>query len=112
MSHKLLPGTPELYHGTEKSRPYFEGWYFKHISEKTGFSLAVIPGIYKGRNENEDHCFIQVLNNGSSHYIEYPVDEFKINENKFEINISGNFFSMNNMILDIDNEDIRHRSES
>ena len=106
MTHKLLPGSPELYHGTEKSRPYFEGWYFKHVSEKTGFSLAVIPGVYRSRKKSEDHCFIQVLHNNDSYYIKYPIEEFKFNTNEFEINIGGSFFSLSNIILDIFSDEI------
>lgn len=105
MTHKLLPNSPELFHGTEKSRPYFEGWYFKHVSEETGFSLAVIPGVSRGA-DGDDHCFIQILNNGRSHYIKYPIDDFKVKRDKFEVGIKGNFFSLEKMILDINEPSI------
>ena len=55
MGHRLYINKPELYHGRENSRPYFEGWYFKQISPDGKFRMALIPGIYKGRNKEDDH---------------------------------------------------------
>jgi len=105
MSFRLLPGKPELYHGTNKSRPYFEGWYFKLSSPEDDFSLAVIPGVSVGQDEKDDHSFIQVLFRNESHYVKFPRDKFKCKKDEFKLKVGQNSFSIDRLIVDItDNE--------
>jgi hypothetical protein len=111
MGHRLLPGKPELYHGRENSRPYFEGWYFKQVSPDGSFRMAVIPGIYKGRKREDDHSFIQVLHDNKSRYIRFPVKAFSFDRNSFDIRIGNNHFSMDGITLDIVDEDFHIKAD-
>ena len=102
MGHRLRPNAPALYHGTAASRPYFEGWYFRHVSGK-GDVFCVIPGIFRGTDETRDTAFIQVIfvSPPESDFIEYPADTFAISEDKFELWIGNSVFSQDKMMLDI-----------
>lgn len=111
MSFRLYPGKPELFHGTEKSRPYFEGWYFKVSSPENEFSLALIPGVSMGQNENNDHSFIQVLYNNKSYNFKFSRDKFKCDKNKFNLKVGQNSFNMDRVILDLKNEDFHIYAE-
>ena len=104
MSYRLQLKNPELYHGKEKSRPYFEGWYFKQSGENT---VCVIPGVYRGLVPDEDMAFIQFANEtGQSFFFRYPLTTFHNNEERFEIWIDKNFFSMKRLILNINKDGI------
>ena len=102
MGHRILPRHPALYHGKEKSCPYFEGWYFKHASDD--LALCVIPGIFLGPDKDGGEAFIQVIYDSPPKYdyIKYPKSSFKAGRNRFNLHIGRSFFSMDNMILKID----------
>lgn len=95
---------PNLYHGKNKSKNFFEGWYFKIVDKKNSYKLAIIPGISYGDDENENHCFIQVINGKESsfNYLSYDVDDFKYNNSRFRICINSNIFTLGSMNLSID----------
>ncbi len=94
MGHRLLPRAPALYHGRKSSRPYFEGWFFKH-SSKAG-SLAVIPGVFRGVSGKDDTAFIQVLlsNPVQSFFVRYPFRSFHSDKKRFDIQIGESSFSL------------------
>lgn len=46
------------YHGNGQNKRYFEGWYFKHQSDKT--VVAFIPGLSIDSDGNKS-AFIQVI---------------------------------------------------
>ncbi len=103
MSHKLLPSRPERYHGKESSRPYFEGWYFKQTSNKG--AVSVITGVFRGEKEVDDTAFIQLLfGSGKSYYFSYEFDEFSVKADEFEVWIGESFFSMDKVVLSIDQD--------
>lgn len=101
MSHRLLPFSPERYHGTEKSRPYFEGWYFKQASPQGAF--AVIPGLFRGANPSEDFAFIQVIfsSPSKSYFVRYPEETFSCDTHVFELRIAESYFSLDALRLDM-----------
>lgn len=109
--HKLHVFSPQLYHGTKNSRPYFEGWYFKHTSDKKSFSMAVIPGVSRAKFKEDDHCFVQIMLNDKSYYIRYSYEKFRYNKKAFEVYIDKNYFSMDRIHLDIDNKDIKIKAD-
>ncbi|NBW73642.1 MAG: hypothetical protein EBR26_04475 [Microbacteriaceae bacterium] len=101
---------PEGYHGKNKSAGFFEGWYVKLVSADLSQRWAVIPGIFKGiskadSNEREaDHeAFVQVLDGstGRSWFYPFPESEFEAAEDKFEVRVGKNFFSENEIKLDL-----------
>ena len=51
---------PECYHGWGKTKRFFEGWYYKLVSENETHALAIIPGIAMDEKGNKQ-AFIQVL---------------------------------------------------
>lgn len=100
MGHRLLPFAPALYHGTEKSCPYFEGWYYKLALP--GDSLAVIPGIFRSRHSPQgDISFIQVLYGRQSAFIRYPPEAFRAHPHSMDIQIGNSRFTMDGLHLDI-----------
>lgn len=110
MGHRLLPFRPQIYHGTQKSRPYFEGWYFKQTSNDQTF--AVIPGVFRGSTEKDDIAFIQIIYNTSySMFLEYSYRDFNFHPNRFEVWVENNFFSMEKVILDINRKGIHLEGE-
>lgn len=110
MGHRLLPFRPEIYHGTQKSRPYFEGWYFKQTSDDQTF--AVIPGVFRGSSDNDDVAFIQIIYNTSySVFLEYSYRDFNYHPNRFEVWVENNYFSMEKVVLDINRENIHVEGE-
>lgn len=101
MGHRLLPHDPALYHGKLTSRPYFEGWFFKHSAQNG--SCAFIPGVFRGSKRENDTAFIQVLlsNPVQSFFVRYPFDSFRSEKDRFEIRIEDNFFSAERVRLDM-----------
>ncbi|NWF68866.1 MAG: hypothetical protein HXY40_07260 [Chloroflexi bacterium] len=97
---------PEVYHGHGKRPPYFEGWYFKMIDAAEQHKLAVIPGIFIGREHSE--AFVQVLDgvSGESSYHVYPAEQFSASWEAFDLCIGPNRFTTDSISLNI--EDDKH----
>lgn len=99
---------PNLYHGKNKHKKFFEGWYFKIVDKKNNYKLAIIPGISYGNDESEHHSFLQIINGSTcdSHYLSYDVNDFNYNNSKFRICVHSNIFTLENMNLSIDSDDL------
>lgn len=109
MGHRLLPNHPELYHGKQRSRPYFEGWYFKQASANTA---CIIPGVYRGTEPSEDIAFIQLIfSSGETYFIEYPYEAFHYQKDRFEVWIDRSFFSVKRVMLNIKHPNINVEGE-
>jgi hypothetical protein len=102
---------PAGFHGPRGNHPprlpFFEGWYFKLVDGQEAARLAVIPGVYYGRDPKEDHAFIQVLDgtSGQSTYHTYPIEEFWAANTGFDIRIGPNRFNLSGMTIDISEPD-------
>lgn len=98
---------PAQYHGTLNKRPFFEGWYHK-ISMPNGQSIVLIPGIYKSGLIDYETAFIMIFNgqNGNVDYITFSPEEFICHPNKYELQLGANFFSLNEIILNINTDTI------
>jgi len=94
--------SPEQYHGWGKSRRYFEGWYYKVINADESKALAIIPGIAMDE-KGAKQSFIQVLDgkNKTAEYLRFEADDFIPAPGKFEIQIANNYFSMDQIKLDL-----------
>ena len=94
---------PEIYHGQHQKPPFFEGWYFKLVSEDERQRYAIIPGVILG---DKGHAFIQVLNGstGESAYHTFPLSQFKASEKEFEIHIGSSAFTRQQISLQIDDD--------
>lgn len=100
MNRLFLIKNPELFQGErdlKTSKNYFEGWYFKNTNNGNGISF--IPGI--NVNGREKKAFIQVITNNNSYFIDYNIDDFRFSYNPFYIKIGNNFFSKDNIHIDI-----------
>lgn len=100
MTKFFLMKNPELFQGEkylDKTKNYFEGWYFKNTNKDYGISF--IPGI--SINEKEKKAFIQVIANDSSYYVNYDIEDFTFNHDPFYIQIADNFFSKENVHINI-----------
>jgi hypothetical protein len=69
---------PERYHGGARKPPFFEGWYYKLVDARGGHRYAIIPGLFKSDDPEQDHAFVQVLDGitGRVVYHRYPSSAF------------------------------------
>ena len=92
---------PDMYHGWNKERRYFEGWYYKLVSKDESIALAIIPGVAMDES-GQKHAFIQVLDgkNLKADYIKFDFSEFEASQTGFNIRIAKNNFNAREVILD------------
>lgn len=96
-------GNSTLFQGNNKNRNYFEGWYFKMVSEDGTSILSVIPGISLSKDGKEQHAFIQTIDGVTAHtnYYSFPIEDFSFSTKEFAIKIGANYFSKERIILDL-----------
>lgn len=92
------------FHGNNKKKRFFEGWYFKHQNETD--TLAFIPGI-NINDKGDKEAFIQVITNTKSYNIKYPYSEFSIDKNLLEIKIANSRFSKKGIDINIETLDLK-----
>lgn len=95
---------PEIFQGDLKKKNYFEGWYFKHVSEDVNHVWSFIPGV--ALNTDDPHAFIQVINGitGETEYISYPLGKFSWEKNKLYLKVGNSIFTDKYIDLNIDTE--------
>ncbi len=95
----LRSSHPAPFH-SRHGRPFFEGWYFKQVSDSAAFS--VIPGVFFGTDGN-DAAFIQLIfgEPPQSFFIPFPIDKFRYEPDQFIVSIGNNHFSSHKVLLDI-----------
>lgn len=91
---------PEWFQGSRKTKNYFEGWYFKVVSDDGARRYAFIPGVSLGK---DPHSFIQVIegNTGKTTYHRFPLSEFKYSNRRFAAKVESNFFSADSFSVDL-----------
>ncbi|MDX1379417.1 MAG: tocopherol cyclase family protein, partial [Anaerolineales bacterium] len=104
---------PAWYHGHRARPPFFEGWYYKLVDASGRHKMAVIPGIFLGRPDQESHAFIQILDGvtSASHYASYPTGAFSAKPDAFAVRIAGSSFGLQRLVLDIDQPDLKVTGE-
>jgi tocopherol cyclase len=97
---------PEIFQGNLKMKNYFEGWYFKHVSQDLNHVYSVIPGI--SLTEHDPHAFIQVLNGvrGKAEYIKYSLSEFNWDRQSLYLKIGKSVFTEKFIDLRIESQDL------
>lgn len=87
------------FQGNMKKKNYFEGWYYKFVINNV--SYIFIPGI--ALNKKNPHSFIQFFcsKNNSPKYYRFDVNDFKFNYKEKSFFIKNNYFSLNNISIDI-----------
>lgn len=98
---------PEMFQGQYKKKNYFEGWYYKLIDSSQKNVWALIPGIAYGKDPNDGHAFIQVIEANSCrvHYFRYDIYDFKSSNRDFHVQIGNNHFNRNEIKLDLRGQD-------
>lgn len=104
---------PPVFHGGRPDKQFFEGWYFKLVSADCRNRWAVIPGVFHHPDPGLRHAFVQVLDGMTSQvtYHRFPVSAFSASRTRFEIQIGGNHFGPDGLILDLDYQDQRISGE-
>jgi len=99
---------PDYYHGKNKKKSYFEGWYFKIVDKDQRNVFAFIPGIIKS-SKGKGHSFIQVLDGKGrkSHYLKNSMMHFNAKNNQLYIEVDKNTFSLSEMRLNYYSEDFQ-----
>jgi tocopherol cyclase len=102
---------PQAYHGGRP--PYFEGWYFKCVDAASANKLAIIPGVYLGRDKSQSHAFIQIIRSGQpqSPYLTYPLSDFRAEAHRFNIRIGQNSFAADHIGLNHHDDQIQIEGE-
>lgn len=95
----------EVFQGNLEKKNYFEGWYYKQVTKDTNKTIVFIPGISTA--EPNPHAFIQIIYDRHSYYISYDMKDFSYGEHPFFIKIRNNIFSLEHLILNIEEEDLR-----
>ena len=95
---------PERFQGWGKEKQYFEGWYFKLVTQSAGEALAIIPGIAMDEKGNKQ-AFIQILDGKRkiAQYHKFSFDAFHAESASFHISIAENTFSANTLKLNLEN---------
>lgn len=93
---------PNRYHGWGKTKNYFEGWYFKIVSQDESSAFAIIPGISLGE-DGKQHAFIQLLDGRAckAYYHEFPVEDFQADPDRFFVRLGDNEFSADHIKLNL-----------
>jgi tocopherol cyclase len=103
MNHKH----PEIFQGFHQTHHYFEGWYFKFVTQDLLTSIAIIPGI--SIDPKDGHAFIQVFvaHHGDeptlkTYYIKYLSTQFLPEKDRFFVKILNSIFSSSSVTLSIE----------
>ena len=93
---------PECYHGWNKSKKFFEGWYYKIISKDQKHAFAIIPGIAMDET-GKKQAFIQVLDGKelNASYHKFDASDFVASSKKHDLQIQGNRFTSDSIELDL-----------
>ncbi|MFP4557130.1 MAG: tocopherol cyclase family protein [Bacteroidales bacterium] len=98
---------PEYFQGYNKKQNYFEGWYFKMVSQDGIHRYAFIPGISLGE---DSHAFVQFIDGqtGKTKYHRYDLDDFYYSSSRFAVWVGPNFFSADSFYVElgVDSEQI------
>ena len=97
----------EVFQGHLSKKNYFEGWYFKNVSDDNGNVYAFIPGISLANGYS--HAFIQIINGitGDTHYITYDVKDFKWEKDSVWVQIGASTFTDKYIDINIDDKEIK-----
>lgn len=97
---------PEVFQGSLDKKNYFEGYFFKLVSQDTKEILSIIPGVSL---EGEDpHAFIQILrkSDGKSYYVRYPLKKFSYNKKVLFLQIGENIFTQSYIRFNIEEDNL------
>ena len=79
-----------FFRGTNRTGPYFEGWYFKHQNPQ-GQTLALIPAFHIDR-EGRRTASLQVISKDQAWWLEYPEAQLQVSRQPFQVQIGQSSF--------------------
>lgn len=88
-----------FFHGAGKTGPYFEGWYFRHLSQD-GEALALIPAFHIDE-AGRASASLQVIAPEGTWTVDFPGEALQASEGVFQIWLDGNLFNRKGMWLDL-----------
>ena len=93
-----------FFRGTNRTGPYFEGWYFKHQNPQ-GQTLALIPAFHIDR---EGHCTasLQVISKNQTWWLEYPEAQLQVSRQPFQVQIGASSFGGQGIDLHIQQDNL------
>jgi hypothetical protein len=99
----FLIQNPIIYQGWNKTKNYFEGWYFKTVDRENNLAFSFIPGISRDTN-GKSHAFIQFIDgiNQNTEYHTFDIKDFKSDNKSFSIQIKDNTFSLRSLTINLD----------
>lgn len=89
----------KFFHAAGKAGPYFEGWYFRHLSPG-GEALAVIPAFHTGA-DGRAAASIQVIAREGTWSADFSGTALQVSEGLFQVWLDGNLFNRKGIWLDI-----------
>ena len=89
----------KFFHGAGKAGPYFEGWYFRHITQ-SGEALALIPALHID-DGGRAAASIQVIAPEGTWTVEFPGEALLAAEGLFQVWLDGNLFNRKGIWLDL-----------
>lgn len=93
----------KYYHGANKKKSYFEGWYFKHqLKDKT---ITFIPGISMD-SRGEKAGFVQIITNEQTYNVPYSPAAFCALESRLGIRVGRNVFSQKGVSVNIQTPEV------
>ena len=93
-----------FFHSTNRTSPYFEGWYFKHQNPQ-GQTLALIPAFHVDK-EGCRTASLQVISKDQAWWLEYPEAQLKISRQPFQVQIGQSCFGSQGIDLYIQQDNL------
>ena len=93
-----------FFHGTNRTGPYFEGWYFKHQNPQ-GQTLALIPAFHIDR-EGRRTASLQVISKDQAWWLEYSETQLKVYQRLFQVQIGQSSFGHQGINLHIQQDNL------
>jgi len=84
-------------------KQYFEGWYYKIFDRDGRHGLAIIPGLSLVADQDNSHAFIQIFkaDRCETAYHSFPLSEFNLAADKFNLQLGRNQFTLAGLTLDL-----------
>lgn len=93
---------PARFQGHNRTRNYFEGWYFKVVIPEQNLAYAFIPGVSYGA-DGAGHSFLQVLDGvaATSAYHQYLTEDFQPATDRFYLRLGPHEFAADRLLIDL-----------
>lgn len=96
-----------IFRGTNRTGPYFEGWYLKHQNSR-GQTLALIPALHID-NGGRRAASLQVISNDGAWWLDYPEEQLEVSREPFRVRLGRSTFDGHGIDLDIQGEGLALR---